>query len=43
MSAFTNLDADQTLYRLALPAACGPIAMPGAADEITLEWHGQQR
>ena len=43
LSAFANLDADQTLYRLALPAACGPITIPGAADEIILEWHGQQR
>ena len=43
VSAFTNLGADQTLYRLALPAACGPIAIPGANDEIILEWHGQQR
>ena len=43
VSAFTNLGPDQTLYRLALPAACGPIAIPGANDEIILEWHGQQR
>ena len=43
VSAFTNLGADQTLYRLALPAACGSIAIPGANDEIILEWHGQQR
>lgn len=41
--AFANLGADQTLYRLALPAACGPITIPGAADEMILEWHGQQR
>ena len=41
--AFTNLGADKTLYRLALPAACGPIDIPGAAEEIILEWHGQQR
>ena len=27
ISAFGNLGADQTLYRLALPAACGPIAI----------------
>ena len=26
-----------------MPAACGPITIPGAADEIILEWHGQQR
>ena len=43
LTSFTNLGADQTLYRLALPAACGPIAIPGANDEIILEWHGQQR
>lgn len=43
ISAFGNLGADQTLYRLALPAACGPIAISGANDEIILEWHGQQR
>lgn len=42
-SAFGNLGADQTLYRLALPAACGPIAISGANDDIVLEWHGQQR
>ena len=43
LSAFNNLGADQTLYRLALPAACGPIAISDADDEIILEWHGQQR
>jgi glycolate oxidase FAD binding subunit len=43
LSAFGNLGEDQTLYRLALPAACGPIAISGANDEIILEWHGQQR
>ncbi|QWD65873.1 glycolate oxidase subunit GlcE [Polynucleobacter sp. MWH-Aus1W21] len=43
LSPFNNLDTDQTLYRLALPAACGPIAISGADDEIILEWHGQQR
>ena len=41
--AFTNLGAEQTLYRLALPAACGPIAIPNSEDEVVLEWHGQQR
>jgi glycolate oxidase FAD binding subunit len=40
---FENLAADQTLYRLALPAACGPLTIPGASNEIILEWHGQQR
>lgn len=43
IAAFANLAANQTLYRLALPAACGPITIPGAADEMILEWHGQQR
>ena len=43
LTAFANLGADQTLYRLALPAACGPLNVAGAADEIILEWHGQQR
>ena len=43
LSGFNNLGADQTLYRLALPAACGPTSIPGAADDIILEWHGQQR
>jgi glycolate oxidase FAD binding subunit len=43
LSAFNKLGADQTLYRLALPAACEPITIPSAADEIILEWHGQQR
>jgi glycolate oxidase FAD binding subunit len=43
IAAFSRLGADQTLYRLALPAACGPISILGAADEIVLEWHGQQR
>lgn len=43
LSTFANVGADQTLYRLALPAACGPLNIIGAADEIILEWHGQQR
>ena len=43
LSVFENLAADQTLYRLALPAACGPLLIPGAANEVILEWHGQQR
>ena len=43
LSFFANLGADQTLYRLALPAACGPIVIPNSDDEIVLEWHGQQR
>jgi glycolate oxidase FAD binding subunit len=43
LSGFTNLGPDQTLYRLALPAACAPLSINGASDEIILEWHGQQR
>ena len=43
LAPLSNLAANQTLYRLALPAACGPITIPGAADEMILEWHGQQR
>jgi glycolate oxidase FAD binding subunit len=43
LSAFTNLAANQTLYRLALPAACGPLAIPSASNDLVLEWHGQQR
>ncbi|OWF65280.1 glycolate oxidase subunit GlcE [Polynucleobacter hirudinilacicola] len=43
LPAFENLAADQTLYRLALPAACGPLTIPGESNEIILEWHGQQR
>ena len=43
LSVFANLAADQTLYRLALPAACGPLLIPGATNEMVLEWHGQQR
>lgn len=40
---FTNLNSDDTLYRLALPAACGPVTLSNMRDDITLEWHGQQR
>jgi glycolate oxidase FAD binding subunit len=44
LSPFTaSLGADQTLYRLALPAACGPINIPGSNRDVVLEWHGQQR
>lgn len=43
LSPFTSLGADQTLYRLALPAACGPLNIPGAENDVVLEWHGQQR
>lgn len=43
LAAFGILAGDQTLYRLALPAACGKIDIPHAEDELVLEWHGQQR
>jgi glycolate oxidase FAD binding subunit len=43
LSSFKKLGANQTLYRLALPAACGPLRIPNVDDEIVLEWHGQQR
>jgi glycolate oxidase FAD binding subunit len=43
LSSFGNLSADQTLYRLALPAACGSLTIPGADNGIVMEWHGQQR
>ena len=43
MSVFDHLSSDQTLYRLALPAACGSLNIPNADPEIVLEWHGQQR
>ena len=43
LSAFQNLNSTDTLYRLALPAACGPIAIPNMGDVMVLEWHGQQR
>ncbi|QWD63792.1 glycolate oxidase subunit GlcE [Polynucleobacter sp. MWH-UH2A] len=43
LSPFTSLGADQTLYRLALPAACGPLNIAQAETDAVLEWHGQQR
>jgi glycolate oxidase FAD binding subunit len=43
LPSFENIAADQTLYRLALPAACGPLTILGASNEMVLEWHGQQR
>ena len=43
LPSFENIAADQTLYRLALPAACRPLTIPGASNEMVLEWHGQQR
>ena len=43
LSSFTSLGAEQTLYRLALPAACGPLTFPNSSNHVVLEWHGQQR
>lgn len=43
LAVFTSLDSADTLYRLALPAACGPLAIENTVRDIALEWHGQQR
>jgi glycolate oxidase FAD binding subunit len=43
LPVFTNLKAEDTLYRLALPAACGSLKLNNIRDDIVLEWHGQQR
>ncbi|MFZ4379611.1 MAG: glycolate oxidase subunit GlcE [Polynucleobacter sp.] len=43
LNVFDHLGSDQTLYRLALPAACGPLNIPNADPQIVLEWHGQER
>lgn len=43
LPVFANLQADDTLYRLALPAACGPLSLDNIRDDMILEWHGQQR
>jgi glycolate oxidase FAD binding subunit len=43
LPAFSQIGADQTLYRLALPAACGPLPIPQSNGLQILEWHGQQR
>ena len=43
LAIFTNLDSADTLYRLALPAACGPLAIENVVGDLALEWHGQQR
>ena len=43
LAVFLNLNSDETLYRLALPAACGTLAFENANGDIALEWHGQQR
>jgi len=43
LASFAKLGVDETLYRLALPAACGALSIPNVNNEIVLEWHGQQR
>jgi glycolate oxidase FAD binding subunit len=43
LPAFQNINHNDILYRLALPAACGPVTIANMRDEIILEWHGQQR
>jgi glycolate oxidase FAD binding subunit len=43
LTVFLNLNSDETLYRLALPAACGTLAFENTNGDIALEWHGQQR
>lgn len=43
LAVFANPDSADTLYRLALPAACGSLAIENAVGDIALEWHGQQR
>ncbi|MCF8166403.1 MAG: glycolate oxidase subunit GlcE [Rhodoferax sp.] len=43
LAVFSILNSDETLYRLALPAACGPLAFENINGDIALEWHGQQR
>jgi glycolate oxidase FAD binding subunit len=43
LPAFSNLDGDDTLYRLALPAACGTLNIENTTGDLVLEWHGQQR
>lgn len=43
LAVFSKISSDETLYRLALPAACGPLALENTTGDIALEWHGQQR
>ncbi len=43
LAVFNNLQGTDTLYRLSLPAACGPLTIENTVGEIMLEWHGQQR
>ena len=42
LAVFTSLHSNDTLYRLALPAACGALAFENISGDIALEWHGQQ-
>lgn len=43
LPVFSKLSSEETLYRLALPAACGPLTLENTSGDIALEWHGQQR
>jgi glycolate oxidase FAD binding subunit len=43
LTVFAILNRAETLYRLALPAACGPLTLENISGDIVLEWHGQQR
>ncbi|QWE00161.1 glycolate oxidase subunit GlcE [Polynucleobacter sp. JS-Mosq-20-D10] len=43
LAVFSILNSDETLYRLALPAACGPLTHENISGDIALEWNGQQR
>jgi glycolate oxidase FAD binding subunit len=43
LAFFSELAATETLYRFALPAACGPLSIPNSHADLVLEWHGQQR
>ena len=43
MSFFETLQENESLYRLALPAACGPLNIGQMHKDIVIEWHGQQR
>jgi len=43
MSFFETLQENESLYRLALPAACGALNIGQMHKDIVIEWHGQQR
>ncbi|MBU3589435.1 glycolate oxidase subunit GlcE [Polynucleobacter sp. 80A-SIGWE] len=43
LPVFSKLSSNETLYRLALPAACGPLTLENTSGDIALEWNGQQR